>query len=180
MLLFLYLLKLNIFQPTTCLPSGKWERSNFLTLSCVWHGPPKEILLLWPTQLERLAYKPFIYPETCLGVFYGFLTLWLEFVYSCYYTAWLVSSVFGAYHPVSILGRRSLHLPGDQMAKVRNDCVHLSVISLLLVDGNMKLLYLSSLFAPQYWPSASETPSRWFCVALRKQRSSMSFQCRTL
>lgn len=58
-----------------------------------------------------------------MGIFHGCVIIWLVFARSCCYTAWLVSSVFGAYHPVSVLGRRSLHLPGDLMAKVRNDCV---------------------------------------------------------
>lgn len=26
------------FSAPTCLPSDKWERSNFLILFCVWHG----------------------------------------------------------------------------------------------------------------------------------------------
>lgn len=37
---------------------------------------------------------------------------------SCSCTAWLVFSVYGACSPVNILGRRSLHLPGDPTAKV--------------------------------------------------------------
>lgn len=45
--------------------------------------------------------------------------------YSCFYIAWLVSNVFGAYRPVSVLGRRSLHSPGDQMAKVRDNWEHI-------------------------------------------------------
>ncbi len=75
----------------------------------------------------RLQDTYIFYPETCLGIFYGFVILQLTFVHSCCYIAWLVSSVFGAYRPVSILGSRSPHLPGDLMAKVRNDCVHFSV-----------------------------------------------------
>lgn len=102
------------------------------------------------------------------------------FVHSCCSIAWLVSSVFGVYHPVSILGRTSLHLPGDLMAKVRNDCVPLCVYSHLLVDSNMKVFNFYSLFNPQFWPSALETQSRWSCVGLRKQRSSTCFQCRAL
>lgn len=77
-----------------------------------------------------------------MGIFYGCVIIWLVFARSCCYTAWLVSSVFGAYRPVSVLGRRSLHLPGDLMAKVRNDCVHIFVISHVF-NGKMKLLYAS-------------------------------------
>ena len=52
------------------------------------------------------------------------LISWLQFVHSCCCIVWRVSSVFGVYHPVSILGRRSLLSPGDLMAKVRNDHLH--------------------------------------------------------
>lgn len=49
---------------------------------------------------------------------------------SCYCTAWLVFSVYGACSPVNILERRLLPLPGDLMAKVRH--VYVRIVCYLL------------------------------------------------
>lgn len=142
---------------------------------CMAWSPKRDLIALANTTGEVGS---FIYPETCLGIFYCCVIVWLVFVRSYCYTAWLVSSVFGAYHPVTILGRRSLHWHGDLMAKVRSDCVHIFVISHCLLFGHLS--FYTPVFIPQYWPSVWQTLSRWFCVVLRKPRSSMCFRCRTL
>lgn len=145
---------------------------------CMAWSPKRDLIALANTTGE-VGLKSFIIPETCLGILCSFVIIWLIFGHSCCYTAWLVSSVFGAYHPVSALGKRSLHLPGDLMAKVRNG--YISLLIIMLVEGSMKLFIIfNPPLAPQYWPSALETPSRWSCVALRKQRSSTCFQCSIL
>lgn len=91
--------------------------------------------------------------------FYNSLIVWLVFVCSCCCTAWPVFSVFGAYRPVSILGKRSLHLPGDLMAKVRNDILLLLVIRLY---EKIKLLY-STLYSPVLAFSLGDTKQVVLC-----------------
>ena len=111
---------------------------------CMAWSPKRDLIALANTTGEVGS---FIYPETCLGIFHCCVIVWLVFVCSYFYTAWRVSSVFGAYRPVTILGRKSLHWHGDPTAKVRSDCVHISVISHCLLPGHL------SFYTPVLLPS---------------------------
>lgn len=95
---------------------------------------------------------------------------------SCYCTAWLVYSVYGACSPVNIPEKRFLPLPGDLMAKVRHGYVVWHFFTYTVISWMCK----TSLLPPQFWPLVLATPSRWSCVVWRKQRFSMCSQCRIL
>lgn len=97
---------------------------------------------------------------------------------SCYCTGWLVFSVFGACSPVNILERRLPPSPGDLMAKVRHNYVR--VVHPMFANAAINWMCWILCLPPQFWPSVLATPSRWSCVVWRKQRSSMSSQCRIL
>ena len=112
---------------------------------CMAWSPKRDLIALANTTGE-VGLKSFIIPETCFGIMYSFLIVWLMFGHSCCYTAWLVSSVFGAYLPVSALGKRSLHLPGDLMAKVRNDSISLLASVFLLMEA------VHTFYPPFYSP----------------------------
>lgn len=88
---------------------------------CMAWSPKRDLIALANTSGE-VGLKTFFVKSRKMSCYLScFCNFMVHVVRSCCCIAWLVSSVFGAYHLVSILGRRSLHLPGDQMAKVRND-----------------------------------------------------------
>lgn len=85
---------------------------------CMAWSPKRDLIALANTTGEvKINIICILKHDWCLSWFCNF---WFSFVPSCCCIAWLVSSVFGVYHPVNILGRRSLRSPGDLMAKVRN------------------------------------------------------------
>lgn len=124
---------------------------------CMAWSPKRDLIALANTTgeviLKQLFWNTAQY-SVCVCVCVLFNT-WLMFFHSCCFTAWLVSSVYGPYHPVSILARRSQRLPGDQMAKVRSDCAHLLLFLVMCLMESW--CNISSL---QFWHSVLETLSR--------------------
>ncbi len=77
--------------------------------------------------------------------------------------------------PSEYTGKEITALAWRPDGKSKDQLCTSSFSSCVLVSGNMLYFY-----PPQFWPSASETLSRWSCVVSRKQRSFMCFQCRAL
>lgn len=125
---------------------------------CMAWSPKRDLIALANTTGEVSLSSCFSYgPETCLCIFYGCIIALLVFFCSCCYTAWLVSSVSGAYRPVNILERRLLHLPGGLMAKVRTDSC-LLIVMCLFVGKWATVLFLLPSIGLQPWRHQAGCP----------------------
>lgn len=142
---------------------------------CMAWSPKRDLIALANTAGEVGSNR--LLCKISRHLFFGLFVM-VCFFCSCYYTAWLVFSVFGACSPVNILGRRLPPLPGDLMAKVRHDYVR--VVHPMFANAVINQMCWILCLPPQFWPSVLATPSRWSCVVWRKQRSSTSSQCRIL